>query len=178
MTTCKGKILLFFLLPLFFACSSKNTNYRAGFFLNEVSGEIILNPSSEEDLKNCLLVVISSRSIGITLEEPLYKKQAYIVKIYPSGRYSFSTLGKGQIFELSFFCSNFKTKTARFSQTLGIGKIIYSPTLQKDRQWKNSYSFVVRPFLENILTEPKYLLSNSDSLFLSDWLEEVERNLF
>lgn len=168
----------FVLCILLFSCS-KNIKYQVGFFLHKISGQVAFyTPTTNTNFTNCFVLVIANQNIGIALAEPIYKKQAYITRVSSTGKYEFSTIGKGQLFELSFFCPAFQTQSAQFSQTIGVGKITYNPILPKDKAWKNSYSLVLRPFLESILTEPRYLLPETDSLFLSSWLEEVERDIF
>lgn len=168
----------FFACFLLISCSA-GIKYQPGFFLHSIQGTISLYPSSKEfSLESCFLLVITNQSIGVSFEEPLYTKRAYIKRVHPAGNYQFSTANQGQIFELSFFCPGFQRKSVQFSQTLGVGKIIYNPDLQKDSYWQSSFQFIIRPFLEDILTEERYLLSNSDSLFLISWLEKMGGRIF
>lgn len=163
----------------FFISCNATTKYQVGFFLYSIQGAIVLTPLEKDFvLENCFVLVLANQNIGISLEEPIYTKQAYIEKVDASGNYQFSPANKGQIFDLSFFCPGFQRNSARFSQTLGVGKIIYSPQLKKDNAWKDSYQFFIRAFLEDILSEERYLLSDSDVFFLSTWLEQVERGAF
>ena len=175
MTKNGKKILKIYLLGiafLFSACSS-NIDYRIGLFLHQITGQIFLEAQSSP--QDCFILVIASQNIGIALEqEYLYREQAYIVRPTQLGKYQFTTTNKGQKFQFSFFCPRFQMQTIQFLQTIGLSRITYNPTLAKDKEWKHSYSFIVRPLLDNILVEQQYLLRKSDQLFLSSWLEKIE----
>ena len=169
---------IFFYYLILVSCSN-NVSYNPGLYLKEISGKIILTPYQQNPnffLENCFLLVLVSNSIGISLNEQIYQKTAYIEKINRKGEYKFAVKNKGQIFELNFFCKNYQIQLAQFQQTLGVQKINYTPNLKKDNSWNNSYFLSIRPFLENILSEERYLLPKLDAFFLSEWMQKIEKD--
>ena len=174
----KLKKYWFFVCFLLISCNA-GIKYQAGLFLHSIQGTIDLHSFPEEfSLEDCFVLVIASQSIGVSLQDPLYTKRAYIKRVNIAGNYQFSPVNQGQIFLFSFFCPSFQKKSVQFSQTLGVEKITYNPDLQKDTNWQTSFQFIIRPFLEDVLIEERYLLSNSDALFLISWLKKVEGSFF
>ena len=170
----------YFLVALLFinlACSS-NLTYKPGLFLSQIYGKFSYDNQSQ-DSSDSFVLIIAYQNTGLSLIEgqAVFQKRAFLIYPNSSKEYSFASVGKGEKFDFYYFASNSISQTKSFSQTLGVSKIEANINFITDNDWKNSYVFFVRPFLSEILAEPRYQLAAKDILFLSQWLEKIENSI-
>lgn len=156
------------------ACGSKS-KYYPGLFVNSIFGKISFG-NEVANYQDTLILVFAYQNTGLSLDQTqnLFQKRAYLVHPDHAGNYSFAVLAKGEKFDFYFFAPKFISQTASFSQTIGVRKIERNLEFKKDSNWKNSYSFFIRPILSELLEEPRYNLATSELLFLTRWLEKIE----
>jgi hypothetical protein len=157
------------------SCSS-SIDYDAGLYTKTVEGRIKATNQSSED-KVFVLVLNYHRTLLETSEGYLNRVTAFVTYPDDEGRYSASFDTDTVKLELAFFAKKHFVMNQQFHRTIGVGSYRFDVVLKQDKDWKNSYYLMIKPWLIEYIIEDRYLMSQFDKHQIGEWLAEIDEEL-
>ena len=172
--------LFFFLLTVLMGgCYPESLNFRPGWGTRVIDGTVLYGNDKVLD-SHAFIIVLEyySNFVIFENESPLYAPKARVVFPERNGKFRIGFDLQATAIDLTFVASGYNMQRFRFRRQLGIGELHYDAILKRSEVWKNEFILQTAPFLENFILEQRYKMSDSQQLFLGNWLGEERRRFF
>ena len=161
------------ILSLELISCSNEIGRRPGWITRSVEGKIELNQPISTT-RPFILVRYYNRLFIETSQGYLYRISASIVKPDEQGIYRIYWEDEVDKVELLLIVEGYRTQSAIFQRSLGVGA--YEADFQpvKDQNWKENFYLAIKPVLTEFIVEERYQLSKMDQLYIGNWLDRIE----
>ena len=159
-------------------CYPETLKYKLGLATFYIKGSLM--QKGGEPLKSDSFIVITeyySEFMQFENESPIYIPKARLVFPNKKGDFHINFNLKAASINLSFIAAGYKFHSFFFRRQIGVGDIKYDVELIKSESWNNEFFIQTRPFLEKFILEQRYIMPDSQQIFIGNWIAEVKNNL-
>lgn len=154
-------------------CFPPDADFRFGVSTSEILGAVEAPGDPPLDPGDVLVIVFQHHYLLQTYdsEERVFRVSADLRRLSRTGEFRVPLPSDVAKVELIVIAPDRLTGEFRFSRQIGIGQVMYHPTLLPHRGWYSHFYTYVQPMLSNLITEDRYQLSQEDQQRLGDWLQ-------